>query len=121
VRGDGDRASRIGGVSDRNFNTSVRVVFESAKEEMVKGLSQKEAEWGSLNDMSVDFKGNVTYLHTKVLGTAQCFASETIGTLHLKLESGVKLDAGFLSEVPSDANNLGALVENPSLWNSPVD
>jgi hypothetical protein len=121
ARGDGDGASRIGRVSDRNVNTSVGVVFESAKEKVVKGSSQEEAKRGLFDNVGVNFKGDISNLHTEVLSAAQCLTSESIGAFHLELESGVKLDAGFLSEVPSDDNNLGALVENPSLWNCPVN
>jgi hypothetical protein len=37
MRGDGDGASRVGGITDRNINAAVSVVFESTKKEMVKG------------------------------------------------------------------------------------
>jgi hypothetical protein len=121
TRGDGDGMSRIGRILDRNVNTSVGVVFESAKEKVMKRLSQEEAKRGLFDNVGVNFKGDITDLHTEVLGTAQCLTSESIGTLHLGLKSGVKFDAGFLSKVPSDDNNLGALVKNPSLWNCPVN
>ena len=66
-----------------DIDCSIWHVFHDTGKKFLKGSAKEDAEWHVLDNVGMDFEGDITNFHVEVLSTAKGPAFCAICTLHL--------------------------------------